>query len=108
MERLNKTEKHPNRYGSLKDLFRNSLVLVYGTNGTEEENEAILAKVRYDSEMFWYVGNGSFEIISDKEYDNGTYANNNVLLYGNSEQNSVYKYLFSKSPLAVEQNKIEI
>ena len=32
---LNTNEKHPARYGSFKDLFRDNLVLVYGTNGSE-------------------------------------------------------------------------
>ncbi|MCB9219984.1 MAG: prolyl oligopeptidase family serine peptidase [Ignavibacteriales bacterium] len=105
---INLAEKNPKRYGSFKDLFRDNLVLVYGTNGTKEENEQILAKVRYDSEMFWYVGNGSFEIISDKEFKSENYSANNILFYGNIEQNNAYKTLLNNSPIIIDDNKIEI
>ncbi|MCB9207660.1 MAG: hypothetical protein H6611_10210, partial [Ignavibacteriales bacterium] len=105
---INLSEKNPKRYGSFKDLFRDNLVLVYGTNGTEKENEQILAKLRYDSEMFWYVGNGSFEIISDKEFNPERYSKNNILLYGNIEQNNGYKTLLKNSPIIIDDNKIEI
>ena len=74
----------------------------------KEENEQILAKVRYDSEMFWYVGNGSFEIIPDKEFNPEDYKNNNILLYGNSDQNSAYKNLLNDSPVKISNNTIEI
>ncbi|MBK7107037.1 MAG: prolyl oligopeptidase family serine peptidase [Ignavibacteriae bacterium] len=105
---INHEEKNPNRYGSFKDLFRDNLIFVYGTNGTDEENEQILTKVRYDSEMFWYVGNGAFDIISDGEFNAEKYKDNNVLLYGNSNQNSAYKILLENSPLKISNEKISI
>lgn len=105
---LNTNEKNPNRYGSFKDLFKNNLILVYGTNGSDEENNTILAKVRYDSEMFWYVGNGAFEIIADSEFDPMNYKDNNILLYGNSEQNSAFKNYFENIPIDVTSDKIKI
>ncbi|MCB9208925.1 MAG: prolyl oligopeptidase family serine peptidase [Ignavibacteriales bacterium] len=105
---LNKDEKNPVRYGSFKDLFKNNLTLVYGTNGNEKENEAILAKVRYDSEMFWYVGNGAFEIIPDSEFDPEKYKDNNILLYGNSKQNSAFNNYFKNTPVDITSDKIKI
>lgn len=105
---LNTNEKNPNRYGSFKDLFKNNLVLVYGTNGSKEENKTILAKVRYDSEMFWYVGNGALEIIPDTEFDPVKYKDNNILLYGNSEQNDAFDIFFNESPIEIYDDKILI
>jgi hypothetical protein len=107
-ESLNTDQKHPDRYGSFKDLFRDNLVLVYGTNGSKKENELLIAKVRYDSEMFWYVGNGAFDIIADKDFDPAKYEKNNILLYGNKEQNSAYDKLLADSPVRISDNSISV
>ncbi len=105
---INPSEKNPKRFGSFKDLFRDNLVLVYGTNGTKEENDQILAKVRYDSEMFWYVGNGAFEIVSDIEFNSEKYKDNNILLYGNSKQNKIYNQFLSESIIKINNDEIVI
>ncbi|MFM8324622.1 MAG: prolyl oligopeptidase family serine peptidase, partial [Pirellulaceae bacterium] len=52
-------EKNSHRSGFFKEAFRRRFVLVYGTQGTEEENQAMLNRVRFDAETFWYRGNGS-------------------------------------------------
>jgi hypothetical protein len=108
IDNIDKNEKHPGRYGSFKDLFRDNLILVYGTNGTDEENDLILQKVRYDSEMFWYVGNGAFEIVADNKFDPEKYKNNNILLYGNREQNGIYDKLLKDSPIQIGDNFVKI
>lgn len=108
VDKFNFAEKNPNRYGSFKDLFKNNLVMVYGTNGTKEENRDILAKVRYDSEMMWYIGNFSFEIITDKEFEPKNYSDNNILFYGNENQNSAIKKLQNNLPVKVNNNFVKI
>jgi hypothetical protein len=108
INRINENEKHPGRYGSFKDLFRDNLTIVYGTQGSEEEKSLLLAKVRYDSEMFWYVGNGSLEIIADKDFDPDNYENCNILLYGTKDQNSAFNKLLIDSPISVSNNNISI
>ncbi|MDX1702269.1 MAG: prolyl oligopeptidase family serine peptidase, partial [Melioribacteraceae bacterium] len=105
---INKNEKHPGRYGSFKDLFRDNLIVVYGTRGSERENDLLLAKVRYDSEMFWYIGNGSLEILSDNEFDPDKHKKSNILLYGTKEQNSAFDKLLIDSPISVSGDKISI
>ncbi|MBK7978907.1 MAG: prolyl oligopeptidase family serine peptidase [Ignavibacteriae bacterium] len=105
---IDKNEKSPVRYGTFKDLYRDSLVFVYGTKGTDEQNEQILAKVRYDSEMFWYVGNGAVEIIADVNFNPDKYQKNNILLYGNSDQNSAFKKLLKDSPVKINNSGIEV
>ena len=105
---INKNEKHPGRYGSFKDLFRDSLTIVYGTQGSEEEKDLLLAKVRYDSEMFWYVGNGALEIISDRDFDHSKYKNCNILLYGTEDQNSAFDKLLKDSPISVSNKRFSI
>lgn len=101
------TNKNPERFGSFKDAFRNNMVFVYATNGSKEENEWCINKVRYDAEQFWYQGNGSVEIISDKEFDKNKYKNRNIILFGNSETNLVWQDLLNSCPIKISKNKIE-
>lgn len=80
--------------GSLKNAFNNRFVLVYGTSGTPHENAWSYAKARFDSEQWWYRGNGTARMLSDVQYlksidDNVAQpaARSNVILYGNLDTN---------------------
>ncbi|MEN8192885.1 MAG: prolyl oligopeptidase family serine peptidase [Bacteroidota bacterium] len=107
-DELESTQKQPQRYGSFKDLFRDNVVFVYGTNGSKEENKMVLVKARYDAEMFWYNGNGSIEVIADKDFDLAKYPNSNILLFGNSDQNSAYQILLNNCPITVTNTEVKI
>ncbi len=102
------TQKEPHRNGGFKDAFRHQMVFVYGTKGLQEENECLYAKARYDAETFAYRGNGSIEIIPDKDFSPEAYSDRNVILYGNAVNNSAWKILLSKSPIQVMGNKIVV
>jgi hypothetical protein len=108
IEKPDKALKGSHRYGTFKDAINNRVVFVYGTKGSAEENSWAKAKARYDSEIFWYQGNGSIEIISDKEFDPAEYSDRNVILYGNAETNSAWEKLLSGSPVQIGTNKIVI
>ena len=60
--------KGPQRYGWFKNAMNHSFLLVYGTNGSAEENAWACNKARMDAEQWWYRGNGSVEIIADSEF----------------------------------------
>ena len=77
-------QKGPQRYGPFKEVFRNHVVLVYGTHGTAEENAWALARARYDAETFWYRGNGSIDVLSDRTFNPAHELDRNVVLYGNA------------------------
>ena len=96
-EQPSKTEKGPHRNGNFKDAFRHNIVFVYGTSGSKEANKWNYYKARYDAESFSYRGNGSIEIISDKQFDAEKYANRGVIIYGNADNNSAWKLLL-KNP----------
>lgn len=107
-DNLASAQKQPHRYGSFKDLYRDNVVFVYGTNGSTEENEIVLAKARYDAEIFWYNGNGAVEVIADDDFNPIKYPNNNILLYGNNNQNSASKILLEDCPIIVTNNEVKI
>jgi poly(3-hydroxybutyrate) depolymerase len=104
------SHKNPDRYGPLRDAFRNHMVFVYGTKGTAEENAWALAKARFDAETFWYRGNGSIPVVADTEYDPSVQSSRdgNVILYGNSQTNGLWKALLADSPVQVGAGRITI
>ncbi len=94
-------EKHPGRNGGFKLAFDNRVVLVYATGGSKEENEWYRNKARFDAEAFQYKGNGSFDVVSDREFRPEAYADRNVILYGNAVNNRAWSLLLKDCPVTV-------
>ena len=101
-------EKNPHRYGTFKEAFNHRMIFVYGTDGSKEENELNLNKVKYDAETWYYRGNGSVDIIADKEYSTTKYAGRNVIIYGNANTNSAWNVLLAGCPIQVNRNGIKV
>ncbi|MEH6407467.1 MAG: alpha/beta hydrolase [Leeuwenhoekiella sp.] len=102
------TEKGPQRNGGFKDAFRNNMVFVYASHGSEEENEWYYNRAQFDAEKFWYRANGNIEIIKDTDFKKSNYPDQNIILYGNSDNNSAWKGLLNKSPLQVSDNTLTL
>lgn len=102
-------EKNPKRAGPFKDAFRHTMLFVVGTQGSEEENAAMLMKARYDAETFWYRGNGSIDIMLDTEFVRTAQSDHdrNVILYGNADTNAAWSLLLERSPVQVRRGVIE-
>ncbi|MCB0732044.1 MAG: alpha/beta hydrolase, partial [Ignavibacteriae bacterium] len=101
-------EKGPHRNGGIKDAFTNNVVLVYATMGNEEENSWYYNRARYDAETFGYLGNGSFEIVKDTDFDLNKFKDRNVVLYGNSDNNSAWDALLENCPIQVSNNSVKM
>ncbi|HHN48096.1 MAG TPA: alpha/beta hydrolase [Bacteroidales bacterium] len=99
-------EKNPGRYGGFKLAFTNNMVFVYATNGSAEENEWYENKARFDAETFWYRGNGSIEIIPDFEFAPDNFADRNVIIYGNADNNLAWNQLLAHCPVQVKNGSI--
>lgn len=99
-------EKHPARYGGFKLAFTNQMVFVYATGGKPEENEWYQNKARYDAETFLYRGNGSIEIVADIDFSLSAFADRNVILYGNADNNKAWNLLLKDAPVKVEPGVI--
>ena len=104
--KIDLSEKHAERQGGFKMAFDNNMVFVYATHGDKETNEWYLNKARFDAETFLYRGNGSIDIISDREFKAADYTDRNVILYGNADNNSAWKQLLKECPIHVTKNKI--
>jgi len=100
--------KSPLRSGGFKDAFRHRVVLVYGTGGTPDERARAFNKARLDAEAFWYRGNGSVDVVSDKAFDPAQDRDRNVVLYGNADTNALWARLLGGGPVDVRSAKVRI
>ncbi|PQV48439.1 prolyl oligopeptidase family protein [Jejuia pallidilutea] len=100
-------QKGPHRNGGFKDAFTNNVVLVYATKGNEAENKWYYNRALFDAEKFWYRANGNIEMIPDTEFSLKKYADRNVVLYGNKDNNSAWTKLLKESPIQVMNNAID-
>jgi hypothetical protein len=98
--------KGPHRHGPFKDAFRHRMVFVYATRGTSEERAWAYHKARYDAETFWYRGNGSVEVVADRDFDPKADPDRNVILYGNRETNAAWSDLLGEEPVVVRRGWI--
>jgi len=100
-------DKQSGRYATFKEVFRNGMVFVYGTAGTEEERQWAFNKARFDAERFWYQGNGSVEVIPDTDFDTLAYAGRNIILFGNRTTNRAWDLVLGHCPVKVESGLIQ-
>ena len=84
------------------------MIFVYGTSGTLQENDWSYRKAKLDVEAFWYRGNGTVDIISDKAFDPRAEPDRSVIVYGNTDCNSAWKTVLSGSPIAVRRDSVRV
>jgi dienelactone hydrolase len=98
--------KGPTRYGTFNSVFNDHALLVYGTGGTEEENDWAQAKARYDAETFYYRGGGALEVLPDTRFDLNRDTNRSVVLYGNADTNRAWSMLLATCPVEVKRGQV--
>jgi hypothetical protein len=105
------SEKSPTKSGPFKRAFDRRFVLVYGTSGSEDENREHLELARWIAESWWYRGNGTTEVLTDREYLEraASYAQRNVILFGNADTNAAWKTIVPSScPLAAKRGALRL
>ncbi|MBD2752691.1 carboxylesterase family protein [Spirosoma validum] len=101
-------QKGPHRNGTFKEPFNNRMVFVYSTSGTADENNWAFNKARYDAETWYYRGNGAVDIIPDKEFNAGQYADRGVILYGNATTNRAWNKLLANCPIQASRGTLTV
>ena len=101
-----KSDKSPQRYGGLKQVFDHNVLLVYGTVGKPEENDWSRAKAHYDAATFAYRAGGALEVIPDTEFKPSETKDRNVVIYGNVDSNRAWAMLMSSSPVQVRRDRL--
>lgn len=105
---INTAEKYADRQGGFKFAFNNNVVFVYATGGSATVREWYLNRARFDAETFYYRGNGSIDVISDKEFSLEKYKDRNVVIYGNASNNSAWKLLLKNSPIQIDNQQVKV
>jgi hypothetical protein len=82
------------------------MVFVYGTSGSAAEKAWAYSKARYDAESWYYRGNGSADVITDKEFSPSKYADRGVIIYGNASTNSAYNKLLKNCPVKIDKGVV--
>jgi pimeloyl-ACP methyl ester carboxylesterase len=100
--------KRPHRNGGIRSVFANRAILVYGTQGSQEENAWALAKARYDAETLLSRVNGGLDVVADNDFDADLNRDRNVVLYGNADTNSAWPRLLSTSPVQIRGDGVWI
>lgn len=100
------SQKGPHRNGGFKDVFKNNVVFVYATKGSNTENDWYYHKALFDAEAFYYRANGNIELIKDTDFSLKKYADRNVVIYGNKDNNTAWDILLKDSPIQVKNNEI--
>lgn len=100
-------EKGVQRNGTLKEAFNNRMIFVYGTTGTKEENDWAYNKARYDAETWYYRGNGSVDVVADKDFSAAAYPDRGVILYGHAGSNKAWTSLLQHCPIQVTRGKLQ-
>lgn len=104
---VDKSRKYAERNGGFKQAFDNNVLFVYATGGTAAENQWYQNKARFDAETFYYRGNGSIDVIADRDFTPEAYKDRNVVIYGNSSNNSAWNKLLAASPLQVGRGELK-
>ena len=105
------TEKTPAKSGPFKRAFDRRFVLVYGTNGSVDEDRELSELARWTSESWWYRGNGSTEIVSDREFlaKRASCLDRNVILFGNADTNAAWTTIVpAECPLAAKRGSLRL
>lgn len=100
--------KGPLRNGTFKEPFNHQMVFVYSTKGNKEENVWSYNKARFDAQVWYYRGNGSVDIVSDKKFNPADYPDRGVILYGNASTNAAWKKLLSECPIQVKRGTVSL
>lgn len=96
------------RGGPFREALMRHPVLVVGTGGSDEENRWAFAKARFDSETFWYRGNGTLDLVLDTEFRPSRYKDRSVVIYGNSRTNRAWSALIPGGAVAVDPHQCRL
>ena len=85
------------------------MVFVVGTKGNTQETELLRDKARLDAEQWWYRGNGSVDILDDRDFlDHHDWRDGrNGILYGNADTNGAWNALVDDE-VRVDRTGVEI
>ena len=95
-------------YGPWKQAFMRPFVIVYGTQGTDEEDEWTLALAGAYAHAWWYRANGGLTIIADTEPVPTMDEYPNLILLGGPKMNAMTARLEPKLPIKLADDGVVV
>jgi predicted esterase len=92
--------------GPFKRAFHR-FVLVYGTQGSAQENEATRRQAVRDAELWWQRGNGTARILSDQEWLRRG-AEGQPIIYGGQHVNRLWQSQLAGSQVLVDRGSVRL
>jgi len=102
------SERTPARAGGIKDVLRNRVLFLVGTQGTPEESAWAEGLARYLAETLLYRGNGSVDIYRDTEISPADVSGRNVLVLGHTEMVRGFAGWVGASPVAANRGELSL
>jgi hypothetical protein len=100
--------KNSTRNGTFNAVIDHDPLLVYGTQGNQDENRWAETKARFDAETFYYRANGALEVLPDSQFDPAEHHDRNVILYGNADTNSAWAALLTDCPVELTRGAVRV
>jgi hypothetical protein len=100
--------KKPWLEGPVQDAFTTPFILVYGTPEDEISRYIIEAEARRFTEDWELLYNAPCRIKSDRDVTEQELADYSLVLYGNKDQNLVYRRMADQLPLQVDSQGVQI
>jgi hypothetical protein len=101
-------EKTPQLSGPIKDAFRSPFCIVYGTTGTEDEKREVKANAERFRKEWRAFAKGWAPIFADTEVTNEIMTEKNLILFGESETNSIIADFANSLPIKWNRNEATI
>ncbi len=102
-------QKTATRMGPFKRAFDRGFVFVVGTGGSAAEDAELLARARYEAQVWWYRGNGQVSLMTDREFLAVEQVAGNVILFGNAKSNTAWPDVVpSTCPLEVLPGQVRL
>jgi hypothetical protein len=80
--------------------------LVYASKRSNAENEWWYQCALFDIEKFYYRTNGNVELVKDTAFSLDNYPDQNVIVFGNGDNNAAWKSILNSSPIQVIGGKL--
>lgn len=61
-----------------------------------------------ENPVFYYRGNGSIDVISDKEFSLEKYKDRNVVIYGKASNNKAWNLLLKNSYIQIDNQQVKV
>jgi poly(3-hydroxybutyrate) depolymerase len=91
-------EKGTERGSGFKQIYNHRFAFIVGTHGDPQENRWALSRAIFNADTMMYRGNGTVDLVLDRDFSSRNFKERNLILFGNSRTNSAWPSLLGDCP----------